>query len=101
MKFSEWIKIKEATQPQMGQNVVGAIKTAGVDPQDKIIANFVADAVNDKTGNLKNVSQKGVKAAAVLRQQAVKKAQSGDAVGAFKDAAKASQLTQVAMSVSK
>jgi len=100
MKFTEWMRIKEEMggMTQAGQSVLGAIgKIQG--GKDTNISKFVKDIVSDKTGNPKNMANKGAKVAALLRSNAAKAADSGDYTGAFKNATDAAKMSQIASSI--
>lgn len=99
IKFSEWIKIKEQTAaPNMAGAAAGINTITGGKP-DATISKFVSDIVGDKTGSPKNMKQKGLRISQMLRQQATQDAQRGDYSNAFKKAADAAKMTQVAATI--
>lgn len=106
-KFTEWMKIRElaTTAPSAGGMTPGmtglatGIKSAMGNKTDPAINKFVADVVGDKTGNPRNMLQKGTKMAELLRRKATQSAQQGDYTGAFKNATDAAKMQQIAASI--
>ena len=102
MKFTAWMKIKEQMGiAQAGQSVLGAIgKVQGQGQgKDPTISKFVKDAVSDKTVDPKRIAGQAAAAAAKLRINAAKSADSGDNAGAFKNAIDAAKMNQIAASI--
>lgn len=101
MKFKEWIKIKEEMggMAGAGKSVLGAIGKVQGQGKDPIISKFVKDAVSDQTVDPKKIAGKATAAAAKLRINAAKSADSGDNAAAFKNAIDAAKMNQIAASI--